>query len=355
VNSDFLKALLALVDRVPLPQRWHRVLATLSAVLVAAAGVVTVTVDVVDTGTPGHPHATVTVKVNQAPDDGHPTATITAPAQTVDNLADQATDLHNETPRGMTSTQLNQVRAAADKIRKTQPPLPTAGASAGFAGCRTEFVRNQSSRGGVRPQWQVLHYTVSHNVPGWADVNAVVALFDRSSAQASSNFVIDAEGNCAYIVPIEAKAWTQAAGNPFSISYEVIDYGNESAYMGIAGYARLRSVMLQVKARTGIPMRLGSTNGNCAPGAPGIIQHADLGICGGGHHDINPFSKQAVFNTIAGPPVKPVSRHARGDCQDLNGLRKHKDFGTRATKLKKALTKHGYVCSYGPPGKIARR
>jgi N-acetyl-anhydromuramyl-L-alanine amidase AmpD len=113
--------------------------------------------------------------------------------------------------------------------------LPTAGASAGFQGCATRFVRNQSGRGGIRPQWQVWHYTVSHNVPGWADVNSVVALFDRASSQASSNFVIDAEGHCAYIVPIEAKAWTQAAGNPFSISYEIVDYGNEPAYMGVGG------------------------------------------------------------------------------------------------------------------------
>lgn len=328
------------------------------AALVVLLGVtVTITLSGGDDGTP--PKATVTVKVNVAPDDGHPTATITAPAETVDNLADQVTDLRDETPRGMTSTQLNAVRAAADRIRATQPPLPTAGASAGFVGCRTEFVRNQSGRGGIRPQWQVWHYTVSHNIAGWADVNAVVALFDRSSSQASSNFVIDAEGNCAYIVPTEAKAWTQAAGNPFSVSYEVIDWGNETDYMDSAGYRKLRSVMLQVAARTGIPMRLGSTNGSCAPGRSGIIQHADLGVCGGGHHDIQPFDKKLVFAIVsAGAVTKPASAHARKLCQELNGLRRVKQRSSaqasRAQKLKKALAQH-YVCTAGPPGKITRR
>jgi N-acetyl-anhydromuramyl-L-alanine amidase AmpD len=64
----------------------------------------------------------------------------------------------------------------------------------------------------------VLHYTVSPNRVGWSDVNAVVAEFANPAFQASSNYVIDGEGHCAYIVRESDKAWTQAAANPFAIS-----------------------------------------------------------------------------------------------------------------------------------------
>jgi hypothetical protein len=328
-----------------------RIAALVAAVIVVISALVVTLTSNDESGTSGP--KTVTVKVNEAPNDGAPTVTVTAPKATVDHLEDTATPLHDETPPGTSAKEIAAVKRAADLNRKLTDPLPTAGASAGFQGCITRFVNNQSGRGGIRPVWQVLHYTVSHNVPGWSDVNSIVALFDRSSAQASSNFVIDAEGHCAYIVPIEAKSWTQAAANPFSVSYELVAYGNEKTLMGTAGYARLKSVMTQVKNRTGIPLRAGSTRG-CSPGSAGIVQHADFGICGGGHHDINPFSKSAVIKIVAGPAPKPVTAHAKKLCQELNRARKKKAFGARTTAVKKALVKAHYNCKYGPPGSITR-
>lgn len=281
-----------------------RVRAALLALIAAVLGI-TGTVVLTDEGTtpPAKaPSATITTPVDgldagAAPDPGR---VVEAPRAIVEQIAPRLEDDLNHPPPGTAPQQLEDVANAEQANRANLEALPTAGATAGFAGCRTSFVRNQSSRRGVRPVWQVLHYTVSSNVTGWADVNSVVALFDRSSSQASSHFVIDAEGHCAYIVPIESKSWTEAAANPFGISYEIIATGRESVYLPPAGLAKLKSVMREVSRRTGIPMRRGSNVG-CTPGRSGIVQHKDFGTCGGGHVDISPFSVDAVVRAVSGP------------------------------------------------------
>ncbi len=255
--------------------------------------------------------------VNVKPGDGAKPVDVSVPAPVVAQAkVALESQLKDQTPPLAEQVAPEQLEAAQDRaqeIQQNQTALPTAGASAGFEGCVTRFVRNQSSRNGVRPQHQTLHYTVSFNRPGWSDVNAIIAMFDRSSFGASSNFVIDAEGNCAYIVPIENKSWTQAAANPFAISYEIIAYGNETAYLDPAGYRKLSSVMKQVAARTGIPVKRVGTNG-CSPSARGVVQHYDYGICGGGHHDIKPFSVDQVVKIVAaGPDAAITSKLTKGE------------------------------------------
>ena len=44
-------------------------------------------------------------------------------------------------------------------------------------------------------------------------------------------------------------------------------------------------------------MRAGAVSG-CVPTRTGIIQHYDLGYCGGGHFDIKPFSKTATIHIV---------------------------------------------------------
>jgi hypothetical protein len=264
-----------------------RMRALLAAVTIVLA-VFGITLAVDDTNQDGRPDQ-VTVKVNEAAGDGQPTTTITVPEPVVDRAEEKLHDhLGSPAVPGTTQQLMNNAEQAADQIKATKPPLPTAGASPGIPGCRTRFVRNQSSRNGVRPVQHWLHYTVSPNRPGLSDVNAIVALFDRASFQASSHFVIDREGNCAYIVPLEAKSWTQAAANPWAVSYEIINSGSEATFMDSAGYAKLRLVMHEVSRRTGIPMKRGAVSA-CRPTVFGIVQHADGGICAGGHHDIGPF------------------------------------------------------------------
>ena len=278
----------------------------LITVLVAAMCVGgTLTVVLTDGDGDGRPDH-VTVTVNAAPGDGRPAATITVPTHAVEQARDSLESDLRAAPAGTPRDLLDAAGDQAASIRATETPLPTAGASQGFAGCVTRFVRDQSSRNGVRPQVQVLHYTVSPNRSGWSDVNAIVALFDTPSFQASSNFVIDGEGHCAFVVPIEVKAWTQAAANPFSISYEIINTGSESVYLAPAGLAKLRSVMREVANRTGIPLRRGAVSG-CTVTRTGIVQHRDFGICGGGHGDIAPFALDPIIDYVARPGT-PLTR-----------------------------------------------
>lgn len=292
-------------------------------------------------------------QVNEAANsaDNEPTKTLTVPQPVILQTAGVLERELLLPPPGVTQQQLDDAAAAERRISLNKQPLPTAGATAGIPGCVSKFVRNQSSRRGVRPSQYWLHYTVSPNRPGWSDVNAIVGLFDRSSFQASSNFVIDAEGHCAYIVPIEAKAWTQAAANPFAISFEVINTGSESAYLQTPGYDKLRSVLRELRTRTGIPLRRGSFV-QCHPTSSGIVQHKDGGICSGGHHDISPFSVPQVISIVSAPIVKPVSTHARQQCNELNSYRRDINNGAKlpASKMKRfyalrrSLKKHHYSC-----------
>lgn len=270
--------------------RFFRGLAALAALL----ALVSITITLADTDGDGKTD-TVTVTVNDAPNDKAPAREVVVPEAVVQQAAPTLeSGLRDESPPEATPAELEAVDQQVEEVRQLKEPLPTLGASAGFRGCITRFVSNQSSRGGVRPIYQVLHYTVSPNRPGWSDVNAIIALFDRPSSQASSTFIIDREGHCAYIVPIERKPWTQARGNPLSVSYELINSGREASFLDSAGYARLRDVMRQVAARTDIPLRAG----NVATGRAGIVQHKDGGAAWGGHVDITPFSKSAVIKII---------------------------------------------------------
>jgi len=297
------------MERILLWLRAHRAgaAAVLAVLLALAGGTVALVVDVDGPDGPTPPR-TITIAVNATPQAPAPERTIAVPERAVEQVerseVGDHVDARDETPDGVPAEQLKAAAEQRERIRESVPPLPTAGASAGFAGCRTSFISSYSSRGGVRPIAQVIHYTVSPNRPGWSDVDAIVAYFARASTGASSHFVIDREGNCAYIVPIEWKAWTQATGNPVSVSYEIINTGSEAPFMESAGYAKLRSVMRQVAERTGIPLRRGAVSG-CTVTRSGILNHNDGGACWGGHHDIRPFSIDEVVALVSVPDPKP--------------------------------------------------
>lgn len=232
----------------------------------------------------------VTVKVGGP--HGTPTATLTVPAaaiaQAKAGLGDHA-NLRDQAPAAAPATVIaaaqaqDKALAANDKLPKVFPD-----AAPEQRGCVTRLVQDYSSRNGVAPREFVLHYTVSPNRPGWSDVNAVEAEFNTWAFQASSNYIIDAEGNCAYIVRETDKAWTQAAANPVSISVEVIDTGHESVYLPKPGLDKLAMVISDALARWKIPVQLGAfANGVLT--RPGILDHRMLGAAGGGHFDIDPI------------------------------------------------------------------
>lgn len=272
-----------------------------AALVAVALSILAVTFTVTDQPTPQGGHQkTYTFKVDRSGQPGTQVQTLTVPAPVQAQIAPALEqDLKTQAPPGVSDAQLQAQQQAAAQIKATLPGLPTAGATAGVPGCRTEFISSYSSRNGVRPVEFTLHLTVSPNVAGWADVNSVVHLFANRNNLASSNFVLDGEGHCAYIVPIEQKAWTQAGGNPFSVSVEVIDTGRESIYLAPAGMKELRTIVQTVSKRTGIPIRLGSVSSSCTPIRSGIVQHKDWGVCGGGHVDITPFSVPAIVKYLA--------------------------------------------------------
>lgn len=181
-------------------------------------------------------------------------------------------------------------------------------------GCRTRLVSNFSGRNGVRPRVIVAHYTVSPNRPGTADVDGITAYFNRRATGVSSHYVIDADGNCNYIVRETNKAWTQASGNPFSISVEHIATGREKRLANPAGFAKSGRVYADIARRWDIPIRRGAINTRtCVPTRSGIVNHVDFGACGGGHHDIGPFP--------IGPLIEAAQR-ARGGGGESRKLRK---------------------------------
>lgn len=159
-------------------------------------------------------------------------------------------------------------------------------------GCKTDLVRNHSSRNGARPALLVAHFTVSANRDGWGDVDAIVDYFDNARAQASSTYVIDFEGNCAYIVPETAKPWTQGYFNPWSISIEFIATGQERVWDERALRKGAR-VFADAAARWGIPIRRAKTSG-CQIVSAGVTDHDALG-CGNNHTDVKPYFPMAKF------------------------------------------------------------
>lgn len=164
-------------------------------------------------------------------------------------------------------------------------------------GCETRLVRNRASRGSARPSLLVMHFTVSPNRPGRGDVDGVTRFFNDSHARASSNYVTDAEGNCNYIVPETAKAWTQGSFNPWAISWEVVNSGRELTYAGAPGgpgLAKLGLTLSDSARRWGIPLRRGATSG-CRVVRSGIVDHDSLG-CGNDHTDIRPFQLDQVID-----------------------------------------------------------
>jgi len=233
---------------------------------------------------------------------GTPTKTLTVPLAALHSAQDGLVDhkgARSQTPAGASAEALTAARAqdarlaANDKLPKVFPD-----AAPQQRGCVTHLVQNYSSRNGIAPRAFVLHYTVSSNRPGWSDVNAVVGIFDTAAYQASSNYVIDGEGNCAYIVRETDKAWTQAAANPVSISVEVIATGSEANYISKPGLAKLAMVISDALYRWKIPLQLGAF-GNGVLTRPGVLDHRMLGPAGGGHFDIDQIIK-GQFNDASG-------------------------------------------------------
>lgn len=317
-------------------------------------------VTVVITNDGGATTVSVTVKAPEGP------TTITAPAAAIERAgegAHQNMDGDADVPTALLERAAVQQDAWAkvDKLPK-HPPL----AAPTQAGCKTRMVSNQSSRNGVKPRLWVVHYTVSPNRPGAQDIDALTAYASRRSSGVSWHFLMDRDGNCAYNVPEGAKAWTQATFNPVSISMEIINTGSERPLFTAQGLRNFARVVSDSAGRWGIPIRRGKVSG-CTVVRGGIVDHNDLGACGGGHHDITPFKVDELIaavvahrkgstasRTINYPKVANFGPKRRAWCLQLAIVRKNaQQFGgwtaprrTAARNLKEQIGRGESRCRF---------
>lgn len=208
--------------------------------------------------------------------------------------------LRQESPTVNTPAAIQHDQALKPAGQPTVPAhLPLA--TVNQQGCRTLLVRNFSPRNGRPILLGVLHQTISADA-GWNGVLGNVRWFDTSAAQASSNYIVARSGGqCAYTVPETTKAWAQASYNSVSLSIEVTETGREGSYLP-PGPGRAKTILLMIAwhHRWHLPYRHGAVdNATCTVVKPGFVEHADLGTCGGGHHDDQPYSIDSLIREAA--------------------------------------------------------
>lgn len=148
-------------------------------------------------------------------------------------------------------------------------------------------VRNQSSRGGVRPSLIVIHTTESHEQHGSGDLRAIGNWFNNPAAQSSAHVCTDGDGNSARYVPDSAKAWSCVNFNSRSLNVEQIGHAADSQPSWLRRRAELKETARWIARWSkayGIPIRKGAVSG-LGVIRSGIVRHSDLGAAGGGHHD----------------------------------------------------------------------
>lgn len=266
---------------------------------------------------------------------------VTAKTADVEALAGTHDGSRDETPPGLSPEAAIAAQEEADLLAKGDPLSPlNVLAAPSQRGCRSQFVKSSSTRGGTKPVWIVSHYTVSGNLPGFRDINALTAYSNNPQNGVSWHYNVDRQGNCAYTVPETQKAWTQAAANRPSIGIEIVNRGRGDAPLftkaGLKKYARLLS---DIAYRWHIPIQHGKASADCRVIRKGLLDHNDLGACGGNHFDITPYKIEDIiaavkrYRATAGrqinyPKVANFGPKRRAWCQDLAIVRKNaKQFG----------------------------
>lgn len=320
------------------------------ALALAVLAVFGVTVKVTHSGT----ETTISIGVQSS---HGPTEITTTPADlaAVSDIAnhDGAKD---ETPPAMSEQQVEQFYKQVEAFgRRDGLPLAQPDAAPEQPGCKSRFVSTKSSRGGIKPRWLVMHYTVSPNLPGTRDLEALTTYSNNPGNGVSWTFNIDRDGNCFYTVRETDKPWTQAAANPWSISTEIVNRGaGDRPLFTPNGLKKAARIWSDSAKRWDIPIRRGRVNRrNCSPTRSGILDHNDLGVCGGGHVDITPHDIDQIITAIRiyRQSQAPLERKIAKWCRSLKIVRaKIRARESNATQrrygrlLKKVLIARGAEC-----------
>lgn len=330
-----------------------RLFAALLVLLAAATGIV---VAVVDTDNDGHPdRVTVTIPIDGADRDPDRDDVLTVPKADVDQAVDKLEERDSELA--------SPLRERDDPSRTPAGQLEGPLAADEIPGCRNRLVGNFSSRNATRPRVIVWHQTVSRE-NGWRSQDALTArAATRSSGVSWAALVGRSSGRCTYTVPLAMKAWTQGNANPFSVGIEVEAYGDEPSYVTGPGRRKLISITRHIGKRYGIPMRRGRVV-DCRPVRSGIVEHHDLGACGGGHVDVasSRWQRNPAAGEIPGWDIAPLIAEARTDgitatdrvtCRKLNwwriNRRPHGVPERNAIRRRTALARRGVTCRTSGP------
>lgn len=331
------------------------------AAILVVLGVIGGTVLVIDTDGDGPlPARTVTIpKTVVLGGQGQKTVPLPPAAQQI--AAEQKADVVAGRDAAAESGLRDEVAPSASDIRKgneaapdDQPKIPARvplAAPQPPPGCFAAFVRNQSSRRGAKIALGVVHWTGSRNIfNSRADVLGNVRWFDTTASQASSSYITDDDGHCAYTVPETATPWTQVAANRWSLSIEVTNPGVLPLFHGSPGRTRVLQLMRRWHRLWGLPYRRGLVDSKCRPIRSGFLAHRDLGPCGGGHPDVgqSPATVDGLIRDAARGD-RPITRTDRITCRKLNWWRTHgRPHGkpeTNAVRRRKALTARAVTCT----------
>jgi len=210
----------------------------------------------------------------------------------------------------LTPTQVAQLKASA--ARAAHQLHPNVQATPEPTMLVQPLTTNFSSRvPGSHYELLVAHDTESPNAPGIQDLEAIRAWFSNPNAQASANYVDDAQGNVLQMVdPATLKAWHVAYFNQWAIGVEQVGHASQTTWPLLQVEATAR-IFAHWATTYGIPIRRGKVSG-CTIIRPGIVYHSDLGLCGGGHHDPGdhyPIGLLIHLTKLYAHAAKPPPKH----------------------------------------------
>jgi hypothetical protein len=283
--------------------------------------------------------------------------------------------LRDDTPSDIPKPVLQRAEEAehkeADPLPPVDAPLPVAGAQ-GYS-CRTDYAhRGYGQRAaGSKVMSFKLHFTVSPNIPGWADVDGVGDYLERVGL--SAHDIIDFEGHCEHRVPYSLNAYTEGSFNSTSESVEIIATGRETRAQWLAAPLFKRRILAnyvrdRLRAR-GLPLRFVDPQG-CVDQL-GYTDHNHL-ECGNDHSDVAPTCAAGhlpqyplspplgcsgfpfdVFQRQVADGPRPVTLTDRITCRKLRWWREHgRPHGKperNAVRRRRALTARAITCTARGP------